>query len=329
MPGANEPQLGALRLSTRKYFIWVAAVTGAILFVAALSDPVGASAIKTLVGLEETPHATVNSFNTARVAPLFDARCVSCHGGQRQKGRLRLDSFTAVRRGGRHGAAIQPGNVDASELFSRISLPHTDERAMPPDGKTRLDADEITVIKLWIEKGASGSLRVDEFKEAPKLPVSVVFPEYDFDEVERERAPHVRLVEQLKKMYPSAIQFESRGSADVEINASLLGLKFGDGDVVALAPLSERIVRADFSGTAISDASVDAIAKMRRLRVLRLASTQITDVTVRKLALLEGLQSLTVVATGATDDSLIPIIENGTKVYAGVDDLRVAEERAQ
>ena len=45
-----------------------------------------------------------------------------------------------------------------SELFARISLPPSDDRAMPPSGKTPLTEDEVTVIRLWIAGGASASL---------------------------------------------------------------------------------------------------------------------------------------------------------------------------
>ena len=80
------------------------------------------------------------------------------------------------------------------------------------------------------------------------------------------------------------MDYESRESANLVIDVSALGAKFGDDDLAAIKPLTEQIVIADFSGTAITDRSAASIAAMKRLRVLRLMHTGITDVTVRASA---------------------------------------------
>ena len=40
---------------------------------------------------------------------------------------------------------------------------------MPPSGKTPLNQDDVTVIRLWIAAGASGTLPVNAIKGAPRL----------------------------------------------------------------------------------------------------------------------------------------------------------------
>ena len=86
------------------------------------------------------------SFYTARVGPIFDKHCVVCHGPEKQKAGLRLDSFEHAIRGAKSGEVIAAGNVKESELFRRITLPKDDEEVMPNDGKPLLAADEIKVI---------------------------------------------------------------------------------------------------------------------------------------------------------------------------------------
>jgi hypothetical protein len=56
-----------------------------------------------------------------------------------------------------------------------------------------------------------------------------------------------------------------------------------DTDLEALAPVAEHIVVADFSRTAVTDRAAPAIARMKHLRVLRLAETKIhrPDVEIR------------------------------------------------
>jgi hypothetical protein len=306
---------GPGRMSAPAYGACVALLTALGLGVAAWAHPAFLHASLQSMGLEAVPHAAPNSFYVARIASLFDSRCLGCHDDTRAKGQLRLDSFAAVMRGGKDGAVIVPGNPNASELFKRISLPSSDDKAMPPSGKTSLTADEVTVIKLWIAAGASGELRT--IKGAPKPVLEVKIPESDPAAVERQRAPLAVAVKQLQARFPGVIMYESRSSADLEVDASLKGAGFGDADLAALAPLRARIVRADLSGTAVTDASATVLAAMRSLTRLRLAHTKITDKTLAALAGLKSLKSVSVVDTKAGDAALAPLRQHGVAVYGG------------
>src|SRR5215471_1815693 len=112
------------RISASVYFGCVALLTMAGMGLAMLARPVFGHDMLQRIGLESVPQAQASSFYATRVAPLFEARCVACHGEKRQKSDLRLDSFAAVLRGGRHGAVIHPGDAN-SELLVRISLPES------------------------------------------------------------------------------------------------------------------------------------------------------------------------------------------------------------
>ena len=107
------------------------------------------------------------AFFTARVAPILDRHCTLCHGAEKQKAGLRLDSFEHLMRGAESGDVLKPGNVKGSELFRRVTLPATDEEAMPSDGKPPLSADEIKIIELWIASGASATKPLADFPTAP------------------------------------------------------------------------------------------------------------------------------------------------------------------
>jgi hypothetical protein len=305
------------RVSAPVYFSCIALVTLLGIGVAMQLRPGFGHAVRELVGLEREPQAGPRSFYTVRVAPLLADHCVGCHGERRQKAQLRLDSFAAVLRGGRHGAVVQPGDVKDSELFTRMTLPATDDRAMPPSGKTPLTPDEITVFRLWIAAGASGSRRT--IRGAPRLVAQAKIPEFDPRLARKQRAALADAVKQLQARFPGVISYESRGSANLEVNAAFRGPSFGDDALRALAPLQTRIVRADFSGTAITDASAAALAAMRSLRVLRLANTGTGDATIQALAPLKALRSLTVVGTHVTGKALTGLRARGVAVYGGGD----------
>ena len=87
------------------------------------------------------------------VFPLLQDRCFKCHG-EKEKGKLRLDSLKAMLRGGESGdPAVVPGDIGKSLLFSLVSSRDEDER-MPPKGKP-FNAGELKILREWIESGAA------------------------------------------------------------------------------------------------------------------------------------------------------------------------------
>jgi len=269
--------------------------------------------------------AGANTFYGARVEPIFEARCVTCHGPSKHRANLRLDSYRAVMRGGKNGPVVRAGNVKGSDLFRRITLPPGHDDFMPKEGKRPLSADQVKLIELWIGAGASGTLLANAIKDAPAgfgpslVVADVTFEEIDTAAVTKLRAGIASTVPQLQKRYPNILEYESRGSANLILNASILGTKFGDSDLAILAPLAEHITVADFSRTAITDRSATAIAAMKHLRVLRLMHAGITDRTVQGLGTLDQLESLNIFDTPVTP-AVLPAIASLPKLahlYAG------------
>lgn len=85
------------------------------------------------------------------IRPLFAQHCQGCHGPQKQKGGLRLDSSEAIKKGGDTGVIVQSGKPEQSLLFQAVS--YHDELKMPPRGK--LLEEQIAHIRRWIELGAA------------------------------------------------------------------------------------------------------------------------------------------------------------------------------
>ncbi len=71
---------------------------------------------------------------TKDIRPLFEASCVRCHGPERPKAALRLDSLVGVLKGSKEGKVIVPGQSTKSQLV--IAVARLDEEsAMPPKPK--------------------------------------------------------------------------------------------------------------------------------------------------------------------------------------------------
>ena len=87
------------------------------------------------------------------VRPVLEDRCLHCHGEDKQKSKLRLDSVVGILRGGESGEAlIVAGNSAESYLLKRVTHVNAKE-AMPPKGE-RLTAEQIATLRAWIDAGA-------------------------------------------------------------------------------------------------------------------------------------------------------------------------------
>jgi hypothetical protein len=84
---------------------------------------------------------------------------VLCHGEQKVKGGLRLDSYDLLMRGGTSGAVIIPGKPERSILLERITLPPDHKKFMPGEGKPPLKPEEVAWIRAWIAQGASPEVK--------------------------------------------------------------------------------------------------------------------------------------------------------------------------
>ena len=89
------------------------------------------------------------------VQPILAANCLTCHGrhAEARQAELRLDQRSGATAPRRLGAAVVPGDPDASRLLSRVRMEQVDDR-MPPEGHAPLSDLEIDVLHRWIQQGA-------------------------------------------------------------------------------------------------------------------------------------------------------------------------------
>ena len=94
------------------------------------------------------------------IAPIFEERCVKCHGQEKQKSELRLDQRAVMLKGGDSGLpTIVPRDPKKSFIVEVISDEDSD-MAMPPKGDP-LTSEQIALISKWIEEGADWPGQMD------------------------------------------------------------------------------------------------------------------------------------------------------------------------
>jgi uncharacterized membrane protein len=101
------------------------------------------------------PTGPAATLYAARIQPILQKSCVSCHGPAKVRGGLRLDTYAALMAGGEDGPVVLPWRPEDSDLIRRITLPPDDDDFMPSNGRNLLTADQIQLLERWVGAGAS------------------------------------------------------------------------------------------------------------------------------------------------------------------------------
>jgi len=101
----------------------------------------------------ETAPATDAAVSTgvsyaANVKPIFDAKCIKCHGVESTKEGLDMLTYENVMAGSFNGSVITPGDANNSILVDLIV------RGKMPNRGQKLSDDEIQIIIDWVNQGA-------------------------------------------------------------------------------------------------------------------------------------------------------------------------------
>ena len=139
------------------------------LFVSVLSSGAIALAIavhaaekdkKTKVDVSKLPPASTKQGVTYAndVKAIFDKSCVKCHGPEKPKAKLRLDSLAGALKGSENGKVIEPGKSADSILVHNVAHAGDEDDWMPPpDNKAKippLTPEQVGLIRAWIDQGA-------------------------------------------------------------------------------------------------------------------------------------------------------------------------------
>ncbi len=103
---------------------------------------------------QELPPAATETVDFAKqIQPIFEQRCVGCHGPNQQFNGLRLDRKADALKGGASGPVILPGDSANSRLIHLVAG-YQVKVVMPPTGDP-LTAQQVGLLRAWIDQGAN------------------------------------------------------------------------------------------------------------------------------------------------------------------------------
>ncbi len=136
------------------------AIIAAVCFGMLISSAKAADKKKVIVDLTKIPPAVQKQEVTyaTDIKPILDQSCTKCHGMEKPKGKLRLDSKEDALKGGEDGKVVIPGDSKDSVLVHNIAhVGDPDDYMPPPHNKANippLTKEQIGLIRAWIDQGA-------------------------------------------------------------------------------------------------------------------------------------------------------------------------------
>jgi hypothetical protein len=85
------------------------------------------------------------------VMPIFQSRCIKCHGGERTEKKFDMTSYDKLMAGSEKGAVLVAGDAAASKMLQLI------EQGKMPKRSAKLLPDQIQLIIDWINQGAQNN----------------------------------------------------------------------------------------------------------------------------------------------------------------------------
>ena len=273
--------------------------------------------VRKLLKMEEKPEPVSKPLNVDDlvvyadvIAPILDSKCVQCHKEEKAKGRLRLDTYDFIVKGGKEGPAIEPGNSQDSNMIFRMELEPDDDEHMPPEGKPDLDDDELAIVKWWIDSGADPHKTIKQL-EIP-AEVKLVLDRMTSDLAKHSAAAPVN--EELKKQvagiskdFSGALTYESADSQLLVFSAVSIREGFGDEKFGRLDSILPHLVSVDLASTGITDKSVGLLQNAENLRTIKLSQTEVSDASLDTLAALPNLESINLYGTRVTDEGILKL----------------------
>ncbi len=253
------------------------------------------------------------------VQPILTAKCAGCHGEDKQKGKLRVDTFAQLMKGGSEGESVVAGKVNDSSLLQRVYLPLDDDEHMPPEGKDQLTTQETAVIAFWIQSGAKadatiGSLKPDEKANAAIANVIGNLPKAEAKVAEADK---MKLTPEQEKTIATTIGNVEKSGASLmaiaqdtpELRFSALNVakEFSDDGLAVLKPVAGQLKWVDLARTQLTDKGLAHLAGMKGITRLHLENTKVTDAGLDHIKGLADLEYLNLYGTQVTDAGIMKL----------------------
>jgi len=249
------------------------------------------------------------------ISPMILSKCNSCHNDGKKKGDLLLTSYSNMMKGGENGEVIIPGDLEASELFRRITLPEEHDDFMPSEGKRPLTEQEVAIIEWWIASGAPSEGRITELDTEKKITAAVNnYLGLDKNDIFNKEIPPAdnSIIDSLRNQ-GFIINRLMKDNYFLDANFSLSERELTSLDLEILQNLKEQLIWLDLSNSEVKDEHLQKIGQLENLVKLDLSENEVSDAAIQSLEKLTNLESLNLYNTDVSE-GLLEVIPKLTKL---------------
>jgi uncharacterized membrane protein len=245
------------------------------------------------------------------IAVILQEKCVSCHSAAKQKGGLRLDAPEALLRGGKGGDVLRPGVDGVGELLRRCLLPPGNDDHMPPRDKPQLTAEELELLRWWMQQGADFTKQVKDLPHTTNILKTLekwrsgAVPEVVVSSIPTGNppaAPDARVLAALQRAGVLVLPV-SRESQWLSVQCPNLPAP-PDSVFALLGKITPQIIWLNLRGVSVPDSAWPIIGSMPQLTRLSLDHSSANDAAMEHLRPLQHLQTLNLSHTNVTQNGL-------------------------
>ena len=253
------------------------------------------------------------------VAPILEAKCVSCHKETKTKGGLLMTSKESLVKGGEHGSVFPTEQNSKGTLLERIHLDMQDKLHMPPKSKTQLSSTEIDLLDWWISNGHCFDCQVDSLPKDEKT-IKMLSA---FEKNESLLETLALEFEPIPQQWISEVAAYGMSAYPIAAKSPLMivnvkGKKdLNKSDFKLLKKYAPQIVELNLSYSNMNDTLAVFLSDFEHLIKIQMSFTKITDQSLEPLTELKYLSSLNAFSTDLTQEALEKIspIKNLKKAY--------------
>ena len=267
----------------------------------ALSIPMPAAVIEEV----KTVDSSLTVYEKA-INPILAQKCVSCHGPDKVKGNLQLQSPELILKGGKNGNILNGIQNEEALLLQRIHLPNADEKHMPPADKLQLTLEELTLLTKWVKAGGNFTKKISELAKTDSLAILAMAykaPAKGSGD-KKNNAPDLK---EFNSNYLT-VNYLFSGSEDIEVNF-FQGTFYKIEQLKNLEKIKDKIVSLNMQGMPITKEDLAIILQFTKLKKLNLNYTTLTLNDLQPLKSIKSLTNLSICGMEVNQNTLTKFLE--------------------
>jgi len=243
------------------------------------------------------------------VEPILQQKCVGCHGADKVKGDLLLNTPANILKGGKDGNILSFDKDKESMLFERIHLDITHKKHMPPEGKTQLTTEEVAILSRWIKAGGDFKVKMRELAKTDSLFLlaNKYTPVDNTKVIGKTGLPDLK---EYNSSYCTA-NYLFNGSDAIEVNFFQRNF-YSQAVLKKLENVKDQIIRLNMQSMPLTSEDINIISQFNNVENINLNYTSLDIKAIEPLKQLKKLKYLSICGIKFSEAELNSFLKGAT-----------------